>query len=103
MSEADREDWDARYQERGDAPDEPSAFLVSLGALVPTRGRALDVAGGSGRHAIWLARRGLETTLADISPVALAFAREAATAAGVSINTCALDLDENPLPPGPWE
>ncbi len=48
------ERWDARYAD-GDAPDEPAISFVELAKdLVP--GRALDVAGGAGRHAVWLAR-----------------------------------------------
>jgi SAM-dependent methyltransferase len=66
---------------------------------LPRAGRALDVAGGGGRHAIWLARRGLDVTLVDISPVALAIAR----AAEPRLATLALDLDEAPLPVGPWD
>jgi SAM-dependent methyltransferase len=38
-------------------------------ALTP--GRALDVAGGEGRNALWLADRGWEATVADFSAVAL--------------------------------
>jgi SAM-dependent methyltransferase len=103
VSDDDRTRWDARYRERGPDPGDPSALLTSLDALLPTRGRALDVAGGAGRHALWLARRGLDVTLADISPVALDTAREAATRAGSSISTISLDFDRDPLPAGPWD
>ena len=34
-------------------------------------GRSLDVAGGEGRTALWLAYRGWEATVTDISAVAL--------------------------------
>lgn len=50
----DREKWNARYREEG-PPSPPSPFLVGLDDLLPRRGRALDVAGGTGRHALWLA------------------------------------------------
>ena len=69
MGEGDRERWNARYLEEAETPP-PSPFLLALDGVLPRRGRALDVAGGSGRNALWLARRGLDVTLADVSDVA---------------------------------
>ena len=102
MSEEDRHRWNGRYREptgtRG-----PSAFLVSLAERLPRGGRALEVAGGTGQDALWLARRGLEVTLADVSDVALERAAEAARAAGVPLRTWRWDAETEPLPPGPFE
>ena len=98
MSSADRFKWNQKWKDRG-SPGEPSAFLRSLGELLPTTGTALDVAGGAGRHALWLARRGLAVTLVDISEEALAIAR----AADVPLVTLQLDLDHQPLPAGPFD
>jgi tellurite methyltransferase len=103
MPEADRRKWDGRYREQGAGVREPSAFLEALDDLLPRRGRALDVAGGTGRHALWLARRGLDVTLADISGVALEVAREEAGRAGLMVHTLMLDLEAEPLPPGSWD
>ncbi len=103
MAEADRRKWDARYRERGEGLREPSGFLSALGDLLPRRGRALDVAGGTGRHALWLARRGLDVTLTDISGIALEVARAEAGRAGVVLHTLMRDLEAEPLPPGPWD
>ena len=66
-------------------------------------GRALDVAGGAGRHAIWLARRGWRVTVADVSPAGLALAREHAAEAGVTIVTTEADFESGVVPGGPWE
>jgi SAM-dependent methyltransferase len=76
---------------------------VALAPLLPPRGRALDVAGGAGRHALWLARRGLAVTLADVSGVALAIAADRARAEGLRLATVELDLEAAPLPAGPWD
>lgn len=108
MSETDRLRWDARYREEGAAARTPSPFVTSslepfLSGRSPGPGRALDVAGGSGRHALWLARRGLDVTLVDVSPVGLDLAREAARAAGLALDARALDLEREPLPAGPWD
>jgi SAM-dependent methyltransferase len=102
MAERDRAHWNARYTERPE-PLPPSPFLAELDALLPRRGRALDVAGGAGRNAVWLARRGLETTLVDVSDVALAQAGAAARAEGLRLATLRLDLEAEPLPAGPWD
>jgi 2-polyprenyl-3-methyl-5-hydroxy-6-metoxy-1,4-benzoquinol methylase len=67
------------------------------------RGRALDVAAGAGRVALWLARAGLEVTAVDVSAVGLARARSAASAAGLAIATRVLDLEREPLPAGPFD
>jgi SAM-dependent methyltransferase len=100
MSAADREKWDARWRERG-APGEPMAWLGSLSGRLPTAGSALDVAGGAGRHAIWLARRGLRVTLVDVSPEALRLAREAGV--GLPLETVLADLEAEALPVGPFD
>ncbi len=102
MSSGDRERWNVRHAER-EAPGEPSAFLVALDGLLPRSGRALDVAGGAGRHALWLARRGLEVRLADVSDVALARAARAARDEGIALATLEVDLEAAPLPEGPFD
>jgi len=102
MATADRDRWNARYRDEPPA-QEPSPFVVGLAPLLPPRGRALDAAGGGGRHAIWLARRGLDVTLADVSEVALAIAAERARREGLGLQTVQVDLEAAPLPPGPWD
>src|SRR5512137_1522024 len=102
MSAGDRERWNERYAE-GAKQQLPSPFLDELDALLPRRGRALDVAGGAGRNALWLARRGLDVTLADVSDVALGQAAVRAAAEGLRLTTVHADLTAVPLPPGPWD
>lgn len=103
MSGDDRQKWDARYRTRGPDSAAPSAFLVSLADQLPIRGRALDVAGGAGRNALWLARRGLAVTLVDVSEAGLDLARAAAGKTGVAVQLVAADLDAEPLPAGPFD
>src|SRR4051812_10575216 len=74
MSLDDQVRWDEAYRERRVGSQEPSPFLVAMEGKLPGSGRALDIAGGAGANAVWLARRGLEVTVADISPVGLALA-----------------------------
>jgi SAM-dependent methyltransferase len=103
MSAEDRDRWDLRYRTRGPESTAPSDFLTSLDDVLPRRGRALDVAGGAGRNAVWLARRGLEVTVADVSGQGLALARAAAAEAGVTLDLVLADLEVDPLPPGPFD
>lgn len=103
MSAEERERWNARYREAGAVPAQPARFLRAVSDLLPGRGRALDVGGGSGRNAIWLARRGLEVTLIDIAANGLALAAEAAQRQGLRLRTACMDLETEPLLPGPWD
>ena len=106
----DRERWNDRWRTAAASRDlfTPSSFLVSLAGLLPGPSRdytprALDVAGGPGRNALWLAARGFDVTLVDVSSVALELARNAATAAGVSLTLVETDLESAALPPGPFD
>ncbi len=52
------------------------AFSEYILPAFPHGGRALDLAGGAGRHAIWLAKQGWEVTLIDISKEGIEQARQ---------------------------
>lgn len=90
----DQKDWDERYK----TPDliwtaEPNQFLVrETSDLSP--GRAIDLACGEGRNAIWLAERGWDTTGVDFSPVGLEKAREFSERRGTKVQWVEADLNE---------
>src|SRR5258707_15040488 len=93
----ERTSWDRRYQEGSHGSHEPDSFLVNSYAefiepLFPKGGVALDVAGGFGRHAIWLAERRWRVTLSDISEVGIAKAREHAGELAKQIDFQVCDL-----------
>ncbi len=81
----------------------PSPFLErSLPRLA--KGRALDLAAGSGRDAVWLALHGWRSEAWDHDPVALGRAGALASAEGVALATREVEL-ESLAPPsegGPW-
>ena len=52
---------------------------------LPVGARVLDLGGGPGRYAIWLAEHEYRVTLADVSPELLAIARERIDVAGVEV------------------
>ncbi len=57
------------------------------------RGKALDVAAGEGRNAVFLARHGFDVEAVDISEEGLKKARKLAKESGVKIKTIAYDLN----------
>jgi 2-polyprenyl-3-methyl-5-hydroxy-6-metoxy-1,4-benzoquinol methylase len=81
----DADGWNRRYATTGLVwTAEPNRFLVqAVEGLVP--GRALDLAAGEGRNAVWLARQGWQVTAVDFSAVGLDKARRFAAAAGVTV------------------
>jgi SAM-dependent methyltransferase len=103
MSDEDRQKWNARYRAGSHSSTEPLLLLTAAEAWLPRQGRALDLAGGTGRHALWLAKRGFDATLVDVSDVALGIARQRSQKADVSLATLQLDLEAEPPPPGPWD
>ena len=93
MSAADRRKWDARYRAGAyESRPHPSAFLESCLPLLPRQGRALDLACGTGRNALFLAGLGLTVDAVDISSIALAKGRS--QAAGLAIDWRERDLDD---------
>ena len=86
--------WDERYGGRQLLwTSEPNRFLVSE-TTVLTPARALDLACGEGRNAVWLSERGWRVTGVDFSKVALEKARALARARGVRAEWVAADLLE---------
>src|SRR6266850_571775 len=64
-------DWDAKHRLAAEGPpSEPASIVRELLPLLPD-GPALDVACGTGRHALLLAERGQHVTAVDFSSVAL--------------------------------
>ncbi len=85
--------WDERYRS-GAQPSEPSAPLPEAVADVQP-GLALDLAGGSGRHTLWLAERGWRVHAIDGSQVALSLLQDDASQRGLlgRIETQCADIE----------
>ena len=79
--------WDAKYSAADlvyGAP--PNQSLVEFATTLP-RGRALDLASGEGRNALWLATRGWEVTAVDFSAVGLTKGHRIASKSPKSVQT----------------
>lgn len=93
--------WDRRYAEHP-WTTETDPLLVELAAdLVP--GAAIDLGCGTGRNALWLARRGWQVTGVDASAVGLAQARERARTEGLELELVQADLLEYRPPAGRFD
>lgn len=85
MESEEKNRWDARYTESPGSWVEPDDFLQRaydefLSNIPP--GRALDLAGGAGRNAIYLLHHGWQVKLVDISEVGLRLAKKKASDLG---------------------
>ena len=94
----DLEQWNARYLagERGES--KPSPLVIEAAAELPA-GRALDLACGAGRNALFLAKNGWEVVAVDGSAEAIRVVKQRAKHVGVTIETHVADLESSlPLP-----
>lgn len=94
---ADQKRWDKRFGAKEFALGrKPNPFLKRCIRLL-RKGKALDLATGEGRNAIFLARHGFEVDAVDISEKGLKKARKLAREMGVKVNTFLVDLDDYPI------
>ena len=103
MSNGDRTKWDTRYREGAYAErGHPSVFLVDCLSIIQLPvNKALDLACGAGRNALYLASLGFDVDAVDISAEALLRGSQAAEAASFkTISWIEQDLDDG-LPAEP--
>jgi len=86
-------DWDERYRSGEHTTREPSPLLIkAITDLQP--GRALDIACGVGRHAIYLAAHGWHVTAVDASRVGIEILQQCASEAALWVHAQVADLEE---------
>jgi tellurite methyltransferase len=105
VSRAERDKWDARYRDGAYSERaHPSTLLADWLHRLP-RGRALDVACGAGRNALFLAAAGYAVDAVDISSAGLERGRATAAERCLEVSWHCADLEERPeeLPPGPYD
>ena len=97
------DEWDGRYADSEFLwTVEPNRFVVhELSGLPP--GRALDLACGEGRNAVWLAQRGWRVTAVDFSSVGLHKARQLAARRDVAVDWVLADLLDYQPPANAYE
>ncbi|WP_220173465.1 class I SAM-dependent methyltransferase [Halopelagius longus] len=93
-----RNEWQ-RLEESIDGRVEYEETVAALEKFLPDSGRVLDAGGGAGRYALWLAERGYEVTLLDLSRRQTELAREQAIDHGLvdSISVIQGSITDLPL------
>lgn len=91
--------WDERYA----TPDyvfgtEPNVWLAANEALLKPGMKALVPGDGEGRNGVWLAKRGLDVTGIDASPIGVEKARNLAAAQHVDLEIICADLRDWAVP-----
>ncbi len=93
----DKFKWEERYQTQHDGPsDLASPFLAKWSSYL--RSPVLDLAGGRGRNALFLARQGIEVHVIDIAHNALVPLLRVARLERLPVFAIEADLDSFPLP-----
>jgi 2-polyprenyl-3-methyl-5-hydroxy-6-metoxy-1,4-benzoquinol methylase len=91
--------WDLKYKERLLPLTKPDPFFLSVCERFvvprfPNGGAGLDLAGGLGRHALWLGARKWKMSVVDVSEVALGQLRLEASQRRIQLDLFALDAAE---------
>lgn len=99
---SERESWNQRYNEGPHGPKEPDPFLLEayreyVEPKFARPGTALDLAGGTGRHGLWLAERRWQVTMLDVSQVGIERAQQGARQCGLQVEFVVADLLEYDL------
>ena len=86
--------WDERYR-RGEHLSDSPAPLIAKAVEKIHPGRALDLACGAGRHALFLAERVWRVTAVDASRVAIETVQKQARQRGLNVDARVVDLEKH--------
>jgi 2-polyprenyl-3-methyl-5-hydroxy-6-metoxy-1,4-benzoquinol methylase len=103
MVKLDQKRWDERFKEKKFALGKrANAFLRTHIGLLP-KGKALDIATGEGRNAVFLAQHGFDVDGVDISGIGLKKVEKLAREVEVKIQTVLADLNTYPIERGRYD
>jgi hypothetical protein len=91
--------WDLKYEQGLPSLTIPDPFFITAyktfaEGRFPSGRTALDVAGGLGRHALWLAARDWQVSVVDVSAVAMTTLRQEAERRNLKLDLFAIDAPE---------
>jgi SAM-dependent methyltransferase len=100
--------WDNKYEQGLPSLTKPDSFFLSAckrfaEPTFPNAGTALDIAGGLGRHALWLAQRNWQVSVVDVSEVALQKLRETATGLNIDLSLVQADAADYRFEPAQFD
>src|SRR5438094_2470314 len=81
----DIREWDERYRSEDEPEPAPTPLLVKTAERLQP-GRALDLACGTGRNALWLAEHDWNVTAVDGAPSAIGTLRQRAFQRGLDVD-----------------
>ena len=96
-------DWDERYGEGRLWSVEPNGFFAEVVSGIEGRGRAVDLACGEGRNALWLATQGWDVTALDFSGAAISRGRTYGEEHGIRVQWEVADLLDWEMGSGAWD
>lgn len=93
-----RQKWDAIYRDSAYGRHQAARVLTENSHLLPTDGRALEVACGRAANALFLARHGLDVDAWDISAVVIDQVNEMAASQKLAVRGAVRDIVSEPPP-----
>ncbi len=102
--EEQRARWDLKYEQGLPSLSEPDPFFILayerfVDPSFPNAGVALDLAGGLGRHALWLASKSWQVAVVDLSDVAIGNLAQAALERNVKLELLVADASDYKFEP----
>lgn len=99
---AERDHWNEEYRRGVAYTHEPNALLArTVGGVRP--GRALDLAMGQGRNALYLAAKGWKVTGVDVADEGVRQAKASAAERGLELDTVIANIDEYDFGTDRWD
>ena len=93
--------WDQHYADSALADTTADPLLIQAAEMLPP-GRALDLACGRGRHALYLARLGWHVTAVDSSSAAIGLLRARSAGLAIDVHRADLERGEFAIAPGAY-
>jgi SAM-dependent methyltransferase len=99
----DQRRWDEKYREKKPDLNQGGNTILKKYLRILPKGKALDLAAGEGRNALFLAENGFEAEAVDISPIAISRVRKSAKVRRAKIKAVVADLDTYRIPPAEYD
>ncbi len=95
MSLQDKKKWNQKYRDAEYiSGKEPCEWLTDNADLLTGKGKALDLATGEGRNAVYAASLGYDVLAVDVSDIGIKKAKALALEKKLNINALVADLDD---------
>jgi len=100
---SDQKRWDGKFKGEKFVYGKMATLFLRRNIRLLKKGRALEIATGEGRNAVFLAQHGFEVDAIDISEMGLRKAKRLAKEVGVKIHLILVDIDSYLIEPGRYD